>query len=381
MDDVRQLQKLGAPILLMALCAGCSNGLVDESHEGEPLAEVNGTLSVANPKAVTEPISIAVAWLDAPPGGFDMDMMGQPDTEPAHDPYADDTDGIPEVDTGTDPLPEPEEEDACPDFDGDEEGEVTCDGTLAPHQTATCTETAGSIWSLQATEYKAKSLIEFTLPIYDLPPEAARRDLSAAGVDGWMAEGIIVAFSDENGDQRFEKGNLRRIKDRLLSSSVLETPKTRYVGKIVFYSGKDSEETQALFGWALQQGFNLIIEDDEGSRVAPMSHSVELIPLTESGAGVELAALQCTELEYRYDFNGPVPESWTQNCEAGEWGTYYPSDDGMVTDGTYLEWQNATADPDHPCVIHVSTGFACYSDIGQLPEEWLGICGGLVPLK
>jgi hypothetical protein len=378
MNIGRQSMRLGALILMTALCAGCANGLVDEGHEGEPLAEVNGTLSVANPKAVTEPISIAVAWLDAPPEGFDMDVMDYQDTEPAHDPYADDTDGIPEV--GTDPPPEPEVEDVCPDFDGDDEGEVACDGTLAPHQTETCTVKAGDIWSLRATEYKAKSLIEFTLPIYDLPPKAARRDLAAIGGDGWMAEGIIVAFADENGDGRFEKGNLKRVKDRLLSSSVLETPKKRYVGKVVFYSGEDSEGMEALFGWSLEQGFNLVIEDGDGSRVMAMSHPVALIPLAESGAGVSLAGVQCTELEYRYDFNGTVPETWTQNCEVCGWAMYYESGGEMVTDGTYVEWQDSTQDPDQPCVIHVSTGFACYADVGQLPEEWLDVCGGLIPL-
>jgi hypothetical protein len=320
-----------------------------------------------------------VAWLGVPEDGYLSIMMADRYDDGDPDPYASDTDGVP-VDAGTSEPPEPGEtpevEPGCPDFDGDAEEEVVCDGSLAPHQTATCTEVAGDIWSLQAIEYKAKSLIEFSLPIYDLPPNAARVDLGDLGGSGWIAEGIIVAFSDKNNNQRFEKGDLNGAEDRLLSASVLKKMEAYYSGKIIFFSEDESDMISELFTVVPEKGFSLVIDDDDGARKVELSDPVQLVPIEDSGAGVELADLQCKELEYHYDFNGSVPTDSTGECLVAEWQI---SEEGTSLEETYREWEVSEADSGNPCVIHVSTGFACYADISQLPEEWLDVCGGMPP--
>ncbi len=361
MNGLKKMKTLRALLMIGVLCMGC-DGLVDSSHEGTALAEINGTLSIAEPGSVDGPISIAVAWIDAPEDGVMMFVNIDDPGEP--DPYADDPEAAPEPEE--DP-PLTEQESACPDFEGDAEDEVVCDGTLAPHQTAVCEESAGDVWSLVATEYKSKSLVEFSLPIYELPPQAARVDLSAIDGKGWMAEGIVVAFSDKNGNQRFDKGNSGHTEDRLLSASLLESEDAYYYGKIVFFSENEPQFVKDMFMYAPKKGFSLVIDDGDGVRTVDADQSLPLMPIEASGGDVGLASLQCTDIEYQIDFNGPAPTSATGMCAVAEWG--------MTAEEIYREWEVQAADPSNPCVIHIYSGFACYTDEGQLPPEWLDLCG------
>jgi hypothetical protein len=307
----------------------------------------------------------------------DMDM--QPDEAES---YAYDTEA---PDGGTADAPGPEESadefmendlmSMCPDFEGDQMDEVTCDGTLAPRQSATCREAVSDgLWSMQAVTYKAKSLLEFSLPIHDLPPEEVMEDLSYMGVNGRMAMGIIVAFADKNGDQVFNKGDADRIEDRLLSASALTTEDEHYVGWVMFLDGESPARHFEISG-ILEQGFNIVIEDEYTVRVVDIDEPISLIPMETSGAGPELAEIQCNNIDYIYDFNGPVPTETPFGC-AG-FGGGGPGPDGIIINE--MGWEVHLEDPANPCAIRVSSGYVCYTDEGQVPETWWDYCSALMP--
>ena len=152
----------------------------------------------------------------------------------------------------------------CPEFEGDDESEVACDGTLAPHQTATCREEAEVLWALQSVQYEADSLIEFTLPIYDLPPERARTDATLFGGKGWRSEGIIVAFTDKNGNGQLDPGTPDKLADRVLSASMSFSDESYLSMGLVFLSepGADMDEMGSLVDVELKQGYNIVLADE-----------------------------------------------------------------------------------------------------------------------
>jgi hypothetical protein len=315
------------------------SGLVDENYKGEPLATVNGTLSISSPEGGGK-ISVAVAWLSAEDGG---------------DLY-------------------------WPDFIGDEEGEVACDGTPAPYQHEPFRANTTGLWALQAVEYEATSLINFKLPIMELPPESARQDLAEwNNGEGWHATGIIIAFIDKDADGQYDASTPDTVGDTFIAASENLTEDSEYVASVTYLNGTLSDDAKEFWGH-LKQGFNLEIEKEnyetgEEEFTSDLEATIDLFPPNDATLWEELVELQCSEVEYQVEFN----KSFSRDDYSDSFfGCMSLAVDGSTAeDGPSLislSWDDGTIDPENICVVHEMEGAVCFSN-EELPQEWMDFCG------
>lgn len=376
-----------------ALVTGCgdgdekpASGLVDNTYQGEPLAVITGTLSVTAPLEQTKNISIGVIW-----------------TGPRSYEYVD------------------------LDFEGDNEEETGC-AFVAPHQTEVVTQSTMDLWPIQSVTYELTSLVEFSVPIYELPPEAARWDLAELGGKGWIAGGIVAAFSDVNGNGIFDRGTPDNLTDRLLSLSYAysEEDETEYMAQIIFVHNEgDKKFLDELYydELDLQQGFNLMELINDEVYLRNLDYPIQLSPIREDTVvGSQLMEMQCSEIEYTVEFNAPMPVPtelyWiSSHCEAWGTGVYAGEDesefdggsgaddgtmegdegsmeggDGAMEDVGGMETDFGAPDdeplegliaadlraqelhPANPCKIREWHWFACFDDGVEAPDMWMDLC-------
>jgi len=334
---------------LIALSACGENGLVDKTYQGEPLATVHGSLSIDTP-ASGQKISIAVAWLN-------------------YESHDDPSQSL--------------------DFVGDDEGEVACDGTPAPFQTATYRSRGPGLWALQSVAYEATSLVSFQLPIMDLPPEAARMDLSYLQLgDGWMAMGLLIAFLDKDGDGEFDVASPETEGDKLLAVSINESDEYEYEGIVYYLNGTLSDEDWVQEAYSeLKQGYNIEvweaaaeIDEETGEMTGEetvtrdINQTVQLftpVPMIS----YEMMDLQCSEVEHIVEFNNPeISEADIEalGCAMGQ--SEMDDSEGNIEPGPIsVMWSGGVADPNNPCVVREIRGFVCFPPNG-IPADWQGPC-------
>lgn len=343
----RQFERIyvlaSAVTMLLVICGCDDKGLVDQNYQGDPLATVNGSLSIDAPPG-GQKISIAVAWLN--------DSYGEDDVE------------------------------TTPNFVGDEEGEVSCDGIPAPYQSETYRAPGMTLFALQSAAYEATSLVSFQLPILELPPESARTDLADMNVgEGWVAFGVLIAFLDENGDEKFDAATPETSGDTLLAVSVKETGDIEYQGIVVYVNGTfiDDPYVQEFYG-DFSQGFNIQVLEynlatDEETLTTDSHQTVRLFT-PDPFVAYEMADLQCSEIEITVDFNesfarddyGEAMTCWVSQSEMDS------SDPTEIVEGSLsLGWNDGAADPNNPCIIRESKGFVCFPG-SNISDEWWDFC-------
>ena len=329
---------------------GCNDdGLVDESYQGEPLATVNGSLSIEAP-ASGEKISIAVAWLND--GAYS-------------------------------------EREYTPDFDGDDESEVACDGTPAPYQTETYRLPGKEAFALQSVAYEATSLTNFGLPILDLPPESARTDIASLDIgEGWMAYGLLIAFLDKNGDGIFDAATPETEGDTLLAVSYQETEGKYYQGIVQYLNGTFIDNSNGDDNYTvvpdiyreLSQGFNIQIlewneETDEETITTSKDQTVRLFT-PDPLIAYEMTDIQCSEFEITVDFNKSFSRE-DYNDDMSCWASQEivdSSDPTELVEGPLLMgWEDYTSGPNNPCIVRESKGFVCFPG-SSISDEWSDFC-------
>ena len=360
-----------AVALLVPFVMSCNDevsGLVNEKYEGETLANIKGTLSIESPEAYDGPISIALVWRHA-----------WTETEEDYKAH----------------MADQENDTACTGFLGDELSGLSCDGTLLAEQTTTCRQKAPiSIYkNPQEIEYKAASLMEFSLPVYELPPEEVRVDLSKTGGSGWKAEAVVVAFLDKDDNGEFDRGNPDQAGDLLVASSLGSYPgedgETKPGGSVYFLDGTLGPDSNILIDDGdLKQGFNLLEFDMNpvNCRVLENSESISLYPYQYRNETVfRTVSLHCDEVEARYIFNGsgPVPGEGNRNCMQAVTTSDTPDRDYPLPSlapgqKLYQWWYNEVDPEDNPCIIYARSGAVCYTDESQIPEGWESACGGYI---
>ena len=383
-------------------CDGRQNGLVDEKYKGRPLAVINGSISIDAPEAIDAPISIAVAWLSADDLSYYNDSFYN-DYDEYYDDTAAETTVVPGDVKDGDSVEESDYEayydNMCPPpLQGTSDlSAESCNGTIGAPYTETCRSVNDNFWSMQASEYKAESLLKFTLPIYELPPSQARTDLTVIGGKGWFAEGIIVAFTDKNGNGRFDMGTPEKKRDQVISSTYLDTGDEYYLGWVVYFDGAIPKGSQVngRYNVTLKQGINLIVEEEPGMRFLSPDEPIALVPVDVKRTGAEFVALQCAEAEYVIENNVSPPEEGVDDCasigkEMSQSGISVDGDTEMTIDAgvadadeplhieryTEIIWWTEFVKPDNPCVVYVKRASVCMTGDAELPEGWDNICGG-----
>jgi len=182
-----------ACLAALAAASGCDR-LLDGEHAPPPLAVVRGMAQggLGEPTEIPAHVSLAIAWLPAPRS--ERAVAGIP----------------------LDPLP-PLGSTACVTLEPWEP--AACDGTPVRGRSL-CRWTVPAPL-VRAVENDRQDLLHFEVPIYELPPAAARVDLSRQGGHGTFALGYVAAFDDEDGDGIFRYGTPETPPEPILARSVV----------------------------------------------------------------------------------------------------------------------------------------------------------------
>ncbi|HEU4382143.1 MAG TPA: hypothetical protein VFR85_01470 [Anaeromyxobacteraceae bacterium] len=265
-----------------ALAAGCG-GLADGDYGGEPLAVIQGTLAPPSGQVrVAGELSLALLWAPAADHGALLNLLGAA-SGPAVD--ASYTEACIDVAPRTEPL---------------------CDGTPARGDRR-CDWTDRRLGSLlRVVDYQAHLPGGFEIAIRELPPEAARYDLSRQGGFGSFALASVVAFDDVNLDGAFRLGRPGSPPEPTLAMSGHQTydpdpdrPRRSYL--VAYLAGLiDHQQIDPAYAEVLlflPQGFSVWVEDEwldgDGRTTAsgrlwqPIEVPVELRMPTQAVVGCE----------------------------------------------------------------------------------------------
>jgi hypothetical protein len=225
----------------------------------------------------------------------------------------------------------------------------------------------------ESISYEPVFPINFKLPLLELPPEAARVDLSTVGGSGTFAMGYVIAFVDEDGDGELDLGQLDVEPEQVVARSVSNPlPDGRSISSywVVYLDGQiDLENAIPTYKEtlaALPQGFSLWHTKEtpaEDPADAPLRVREVLSvdePLQMFGdAALADSSLFCnvSELEVRY-----VPEAFTP-----EYGSAFCWDGGREYEGrrdsVYLGGCRLVAD-------YERRSLAGLSSEDEVPEGW-----------
>ncbi len=168
---------------------GCGR-LADSGYAPGPIAVIQGTLD--SPSA--QPLSLAMLWY---PAYF--------------------TEGL--IRGVADPIGNPHLSQTC--LAAEPLQDAICDGTPARGREVCRWTEAVPQPLVRATKLEADlGVLDFALPIRDLPPPGILYDLSGQGGRGTFALGYVIAFHDEDGDGAFRYGTPENPPEPTLASSV-----------------------------------------------------------------------------------------------------------------------------------------------------------------
>ena len=389
MKRISGLMGTAGLVAVMLAIFGCDEWRWNDGTTGgkDDYGTVKGQISIDDPGSIVGPISIAVTWfaaqeLDEYSG--DVDYPGEIDDEEdwCTDSNADDTQDVADATDviaaeDGDLTDEVAEETYCPNiYMPDFEDFETCDGSMGEYATDTCRTEVSENASSKSIEVTPESSVSFELKLKKRPPKSSRVDLAAIGGEGWYAEGVVIGFTDSDGDKTFDASTPDEIKDTLLFTSYYETEDTYYLAWVVYLAGTfpDDDMMADWFDVPLQQGFNVIVEDYEGTRRLDDDEAVTLFSV-DTTANADMAYLACSEIEYRSEMNVPLPEEGITGCMA--MGTGWEGEDGEMEMMTVAQWIKETPDTENICVIDQQSAAICVTEESQYPESWEAVCGDI----